>query len=88
MSHVALPGRVGARPPTYKGMPHAQIGVQPVPEVSAELLRRAYALPGVERRPTIISVPGAQALWLNERVPLAQPEAIAAGREFAHFHAS
>jgi phospholipase/carboxylesterase len=67
-------------------MPHTQIGVQPVPEVNAELHRRAFALPGVSARPTIISVPGARALWLDEPMELAHPEVIVAGREFTHIH--
>jgi phospholipase/carboxylesterase len=86
MNNCQLPQRQGARPRTHQGMPHAQIGVQPVPEVNVELYRRAYALPDVERRPTTISVPGAQALWLKDSVPLAHPEVIPAGREFAHIH--
>ena len=67
-------------------MPHTQIGVQPVPEVNAELYRRAFSLPGVLNRPTVISVPGARALWLDATVPLAHPELILAGREFTHIH--
>lgn len=67
-------------------MPHAQVGVQPIPEVNAELFRRAYALPDVENLPTVISVPGARALWLHDGVPIAHPEVIVAGREFAHIH--
>ena len=86
MTDRPLPLRHGERPRTYKGMPHAQIGVQPDPAVNAELYRRSYALPDVERRPTIVSVPGAQALWLKDGVPLAHPEVIPAGREFAHIH--
>ncbi len=86
MSDVHLARRTGPRPVTHKGMPHAQIGVRPVPDVNAELFRRAYALPDVENRPTIISVPGARALWLRDEVPLAHPEVIVAGREFAHIH--
>ncbi len=34
----------------------------------------------------MISVPGARALWLEEGLPLAHPEVIARGREFAHIH--
>jgi len=67
-------------------MPHAQIGVRPVPEVHAELFERCYSLPDVQNRPTVISVPGARALWLHEDLPLAYPEVIARGREFAHIH--
>lgn len=86
MNVSSLPQRSGPQPLTHKGMPHAQIGVRPVPEVHAELFRRAYSLPDVKNRPTMISVPGARALWLREDIPLAHPEAIAVGREFAHIH--
>ncbi len=67
-------------------MPHAQIGVMPEPAVDAELRRRAFALPGLENRPSLISVPGARALWLAEGVPVARPEGMIRGREFAHIH--
>jgi len=86
MRATTLPSRKGPRPETHKGMPHAQVEVRPVPEIHAELFRRAFALPGVQERPTIISVPGARALWLLDDIPLAHPEAIVAGREFAHIH--
>lgn len=85
-TYSQLPKRAGPRPPTHKGMPHAQIGVQPVPEVNTELFRRCFSLPDVRNEPTRISVPGARALWLHEDVPLARPEVIAVGREFAHIH--
>lgn len=84
--HSPLPRRVGARPPTMQGMPHTQIGVRPVPEVHAELFRRCFSLPGVENRPTIVSVPGARALWLDESVAHVRPGVMVAGREFTHIH--
>lgn len=83
---MEIPRRKRPRPPTHQGTPHAQIGIRPVPELHAELFRQCYALPDVQNRPTVISVPGARALWLREDLPLAHPEAIAAGREFAHIH--
>lgn len=83
---TTLPMRKRPRPPTHQGMPHAQIGVRPLPEVNAELFRRCYTLPSVQNRPTVISVPGARALWLREDLPLSRPEVIARGREFAHIH--
>ncbi len=51
-----------------------------------ELARRVFALPGVEERPSAISVPGARALWLSEDVPAGPPEAFLIGSEFAHIH--
>lgn len=67
-------------------MPHSQINMRPTPDVNDELFRRAFALPNVTNRPTVISVPGARALWLDESLPLAHPIPIVAGREFAHIH--
>jgi len=78
--------RKHARPPTRQGMPHAQIGIQPVATINAELFRRSFLLPNVQNRPTVISVPGARALWVDEIIPLAHPEVIVSGREFAHIH--
>ncbi len=86
MTSPFLPQRAGPRPRTHKGMPHAQIGIRPIADVHAELFRRAYALPDVENRPTVTSVPGARALWLRDDVPLVHPEVIVAGREFGHIH--
>ena len=67
-------------------MPHAQIGVVPDAAVEREMYRRVYALPGIENRPSVISVPGARALWLADDVPIAHPEVVLRGREFAHIH--
>ncbi|HET7676634.1 MAG TPA: luciferase family protein [Candidatus Limnocylindrales bacterium] len=85
MSQPLQPRR-GPRPAVHQGMPHAQVGVTPVAEVNAELHRRAFSLPGVSARPTIVSIPGSRALWLDEGTPLARPEMVVAGREFTHIH--
>jgi hypothetical protein len=61
-SYAPLNRRANSRPATYKGMTHSQIGVRPDPQVNAELFRRAFSLPDVEDRPSVISVPGARAL--------------------------
>jgi len=63
-----------------------QLDVRPGPEVYKALFARAFALPGVEDRPSVISVPGARALWLADDVQVVHPEAILRGREFAHIH--
>jgi hypothetical protein len=83
---VPLPERTGARPQTTPGVPHVQIGVRSFAEVNAALLRRVATLPGVEVRPTVVSLPGAKGFWLTARVALAHPEVIVGGREFAHMH--
>ena len=81
-----LPQRSGPRTQTSGRVPHVQIDVEPVPEINDELHRRAFALPDVENRPTIVSLPGARGMWLSDGVPLAHPEVIVSGREFAHIH--
>lgn len=86
MSAKRLPERQGPRPLTNQNMPHTQIGVRPVPAVNEALFQRCFSLPGVRNEPTVISVPGARALWLDEKLALAHPEVIARGREFAHIH--
>ena len=83
---AALPTRDGPRRETTGGVPHIQINADPVPEVDAELRRRVYAIPGIEERPTQVSLPGALALWLADDVELEHPEVPQAGREFGHFH--
>ena len=81
-----LPRRAGPRTQTSGTVPHVQIGVEFVPEVNDELHRRAFALPDVENRPTIVSLPGAEGMWISDGVSIAYPEVIVNGREFAHIH--
>ena len=81
-----LPERSGPRTQTSGTVPHVQIGVELVPAVNDELFRLAFSLPGVEDRPTIVSLPGARGMWISDDIPLAHPEAIVSGREFAHIH--
>ena len=83
---VDLPTRGSARPITTDGVPHVQKGVEVVPEIQDQLLRRVAGIPHVEIRDTVISLPGAKGFWLADGLPLAHPEAIVGGREFAHVH--
>ena len=83
---IDLPRRAGERPQTTSTNPHQQQSQNPTPEVYELLLSRAFDFPHVERRPSAISVPGAQALWLDEAVSGARHEAFLIGREFAHVH--
>ena len=83
---VELPSRETPVPATTDGVPHMQIGIEPDPDISAELLKRVSLLPGVDVRRTIISLPGALGFWVTEEVSLARPDVIVGGREFAHQH--
>lgn len=84
--HKYLPKRATPPPETSTRVPHVQLWVKAVPEVSAELLRRVAALPKVEIRPTVVSLPGAKGFWLLEELALSRPDVIVGGREFAHMH--
>jgi len=84
---MELPRRRGPKPRTHYGLPHQQLEENPPPEVYAQLKARAFDFPGVERRPSVISVPGAEALWLRDAGDAeARPEAFMRGNEFAHVH--
>jgi hypothetical protein len=86
MDASVLPKRSGPRPRTTPTNPHTQLEQNPERDVVEELARRVFALPGVEERPSAISVPGARALWLREDVAAGPQEAFMIGREFAHIH--
>ena len=86
------PGRLtrrdGPRPGTRRerGAPHAQIS-QTAPTVLQEkLLERARALPGFYVGASLVSVPGARALFLEASAAGGPPTVFQAGREFAHLH--
>ncbi len=83
---IDLQKRATPIPQTTNSVPHVQIGIEPVPSITSELLDRVAQFPGVEIRPTVLSLPGALGFQINDSVPLARPEAIAGGREFAHLH--
>ncbi len=81
-----LPLRETPIPQTTNGVPHVQIGVQPVPELSQALLNRVGRFPGVNLGATRVSLPGAVGFQLEGDMTLAHPEVIVGGREFAHLH--
>ncbi|MEM6308579.1 MAG: luciferase family protein [Pseudomonadota bacterium] len=84
--NLIVPQRDVPRPKTTNSVPHMQIGVSHNPAISEELIRRADAMRGVSIRPTVISIPGAWAFWLDDDLDVARPKSIVAGREFAHIH--
>ncbi len=83
---LTLPVREGPTPRTTSSAPHQQLDQTPPPAVYAALKARAFDLPSVERRPSIISVPGAEALWLTEEPEERCADAFLVGNEFAHVH--
>jgi hypothetical protein len=83
---LTLPRREGPTPRTTTSAPHQQLDQTAPPESYAALKARAFDFPAVERRPSIISVPGAEALWLTEEPEERCAHAFLVGNEFAHVH--
>ncbi|MCO4773808.1 MAG: phospholipase [Deltaproteobacteria bacterium] len=83
---TALPERAGGATPTSGKVPHVQLDEEVRPELVKALLERAFLLPDVAKRPTIVSLPGSWGLWLTASAPLADRSGIVRGREFAHIH--
>lgn len=81
-----LPRRAGPRPTTTPANPHTQLDQQPPDNQQRDILaKELFALPGVEEHESLISLPGARALWLT--YPDDAPgDAFFAGAEFAHLH--
>lgn len=81
-----LPKRCGPRPTTTDTNPHTQLDQQPDGAEQRDLLAAdLFALPGVEERASLISVPGALALCLP-RAANAPADAFMIDTEFAHLH--
>ncbi len=83
---LELPERPGARPLTTDNVPHIQIGAQPDPALTQALLRHMESINGVVLEETRIGFPGSIGFNLEPDAPVAEPEAIVVGREFAHVH--
>ncbi len=83
---ISLPQRNGARPKTHYGLPHQQLSQNAPLEMTQRLKGQAWGFEFVERRPSVVSVPGAEALWLLDEGGHGCAEAFLAGNEFAHVH--
>lgn len=78
--------RRGPRPTTTDINPHTQLDQQPGASEQRHLLAAdLFALPGVEERDSLISVPGARALCLPRAVD-APADAFLIDTEFPHLH--
>ncbi len=83
-----LPRREGSRPLTRReeGAAHAQLSQNAPYRLQEKLFEQACSLAGVFTGESLVSVPGARALFLEESVATGPEEAFRAGREFAHIH--
>jgi hypothetical protein len=78
--------RKGLRPETTDCAPHEQVSQNPDAVMHRNFKARAFDFPFVERRHSIISVPGAEALWLPHSHAHGCTESFMIGNEFAHVH--
>ena len=83
---LKIPPREGHRPVTTPCAPHTQISQNPDAETFRAFRDRAFDFPFVIRKPSMISVPGAEALCLEHGHECECREAFMIGREFAHVH--
>lgn len=83
---ISLPEREAERPQTTNDVPHIQLGVEPLPELTEKMLAHVDTFPGVRLGATRVSLPGAIGFQLDTDLPLANPQAIVGGGEFAHVH--
>jgi hypothetical protein len=82
---LKLSMRPGSKPATHYDIPHQQLDQIPSPAIYARLVDRFLQVPQTSHGPSLISVPGAQALFLNCEGPH-HPAAFLRGSEFAHVH--
>ena len=81
-----LPQRRGQRPETTDTNPHSQL-TQNAPESLQDLLwERMARLPHTETGPSLVSVPGARALFVCSDCAGGPPSSFMRAREFGHIH--
>lgn len=86
ISAESMPIKTTPIPKTTSGVPHTQIGISANHELSQALISHVAQFPGVNLGPTRVSLPGGIGFQFEDDLPLARPEVIVGGREFAHLH--
>lgn len=84
LSYIKLPERPGPRQETTPDIPHIQIGIEPVPEIRKELIRRVYSIKGLEEGESAVLT--WKGLHLKENMKMANPQARLSGQEIGHIH--
>lgn len=77
--------RVGPKPETTHGLPHAQVTQHGPDDIVDQMREWAFALPDVDEAHSLVSVPGARAMVMHDAAQC-NHEAFMAGREIAHIH--
>lgn len=85
--NLELSPRTGPKPCTHYGIPHQQRDQTPSDAIYERTASLFLAMPGTEQGASLISVPGARALFLPD-CQRCNEAAFFRGREFAHIHPS
>ena len=83
-----FPRRVGPRPRTTPTNPHTQLDQNAPLELQQEIADFMFGLGCVREVPSLISVPGARAMWLQESCAAGPEHAFMVGREMKPFPSS
>jgi len=82
-----MPMRQGARPATTNTNPHTQLTQQPEDlSFIHDLQTWAFELTNIEKRSSLVSVPGATAMFMEKEHACTSCNAFMIDTEFAHFH--
>lgn len=81
---ITLPKRTGEPPETTSDVPHVQLNVTRVEEIHEEMVRRIFAIDGIEEQSSVIA--GWRGLSIEQNVNIVEEDAIIGGREFGHIH--
>lgn len=82
-----LPIRKGERPATTTINPHMQLNQQPEDLTYIKnLMEWAFSLEHIDKKPSGVSVPGSQAMCIQQDYKCKSCNAFMIGNEFAHFH--
>ncbi|MEM6956709.1 MAG: luciferase family protein [Myxococcota bacterium] len=86
LTFEALPARPGPRPRTTPTNPHTQLDQNAPVELQHDVADFMFGLTCVVETSSLVSVPGARAMWLEDRCHAGPANAFMVGREFCHLH--
>lgn len=82
-----MPIREGKKPLTTQTNPHTQLNQQPEDtSYINDLQSWAFQLTNIDKKPSLVSVPGSVAMFMSKEHSCKSCNAFMADTEFAHFH--
>jgi len=83
---LPLPQRRGQRPETTETNPRRQLTQNAPEELQEALWERMAGLPNIDTGPSLVSVPGARAIFICSDCAGGPPSSFIKAREFGHIH--